>query len=184
MLVPSQGSVSRKTSLLEKFAQAVAVEARDHRTTRNHQRPLEQVRLLRHQLERVGGGKRFAAQAHRLEGGAFGVDIIARVGARKERLQFVKRERLFGIVALIEFDTEFVAQETPGVAAGASGRFPDEAGLLHVSIPCATMAAVIPIDRPITRYWCSATVQTCATNVPPHFHRLDPHRCRSDECRR
>ena len=54
---------------------------------------------------------------------------------------------MLGVVALVEFDTEIVTQETSCVAASGSSGFPKEARLLHLSFFCSYWLKLIQVGR-------------------------------------
>jgi len=71
--------VGKVTRSAEYLAKSVAVEPGDYFSSCDSQWTLNQVRLLRHQLERLVGRERLTLEVHRLKGRALGVDVIARV---------------------------------------------------------------------------------------------------------
>src|SRR5579863_6452932 len=128
--------------LFQRGAEAVAVEAGDHLPARYDDRPLDKIRLLGHQRDRIVGAQSFPRQAHRLEGGAARIQKIPRVAAREQILELSRAQRGLCVVALVELRAKFFPQETSCVAAGRSSRFPDETDFPHARFSCWRAAPI------------------------------------------
>jgi len=126
------GEGARK-ELLQRRANPVAIESCDHFLARDHDRPLDQIRLFGHQSQRLLCAKSLAGEAHRFECRTPRIKKIARIATREQILQLGRAERRLRVVAFVEFRAEILTQETSCVAARGSSRFPDETNFPHAT---------------------------------------------------
>jgi hypothetical protein len=115
----------------EGLTQLITVEASNYFASGDSQWTLNQVRLLRHQLERLLRGQRLPFEVQGLERWTLRINVVAWIRRPEQIFQFGFVERLFGVVPLVQFNRQFVTQETSCVAACSSGGFPEKTCLLH-----------------------------------------------------
>jgi hypothetical protein len=123
---------SSRNRSAERLSELVSVEASDYFASGDGQWPLNQIRLPCHQLKCLLGREGLAFEVHCLKGWTLGIYIIARVNCPEQVFEFGLAERLLGIVPLVQFNGQFITQETSCVAAGGSGGFPKETCFLHM----------------------------------------------------
>src|SRR5581483_749190 len=86
----------------EALAQKLPVEAGYYPAAHDRERPLDEIGLAFHQLNRLLRGKTLSRESHRPERRTFGIEKVARVAALEQLAKLSPVERVLRVVALVE----------------------------------------------------------------------------------